>query len=67
MSQHQHPLFTDPLWTDAWHEGDRVNASRTTNRGVIRAVKPGRYLLIRWDLPTIHTCRHHSPRGLVKA
>ena len=67
MSQHQHPLFSDPLWTSEWHAGDRVRATRTDNEGVVRLVKAGRYLLILWESgPTPHTCRHHSPLGIVK-
>lgn len=62
----QYPLFSDPHWVDAWHVGDRVTSSHTNNTGVIEIVKPGRYLLIRWALPTPHATRHHSPLGLVK-
>lgn len=67
MTQHQHALWPEPTWTDSFVPGDRVSAKFTDNSGTVRTVKAGRYLLIVWDRPTVHTCRHHSPLGLVKA
>ena len=67
MTQHQHPLFSDPSWTEAWSAGQAVSSSLNGNHGTIVKVAVARYLLIRWALPSVHLCRHHSPLGLVKA
>lgn len=66
----QHALFSDPVWTDAYAEGDRVLSGFTGNRGTVVEVVTGRHLLVKWqnwrNEPDGYIARHSSPHGLIR-